>query len=603
MKHRAVLRLMITLGCLLTLLFIGLDAQAADPPNCSYSATGIVSAVYRGASLERIELFSTDPNCIQKPYANFDEPNDILQVKSTAGAVLAGRFETRKNRLFLYLWNIPSDFAGASLVEATHGSDSVKLDVPIRDSFSLKKSLNVTYPNGLSAESRTDDAVELGVAVRGIDHNIVNTATLHTPTGLFSSTDPDATWVITSLSWPDTTVLGCMNSTSSWLFSLEKPNAVNLDAPCVVPSMSAIHFTVDDAEKDSKQLALTDVPLSIQAEVHTWVVGTDGSKKEILLFRQNIAIAARADAETVSIPLSKNIALKCSDTGGNPGIVLSGEQAAVSDDGILDCRAVVVCSTTNKSMAESIKPADATDPCEKERQQLLLTGPQELEVVVKIDGTDQKETTVWRIDWRKDQRPSWSVPLRVPKQPNAGSPAAYVVEITPHHDAAGTMYRIGSRDDDASHYSARLVPRGPFGLSTGLRAFFTIPVEVTALRFPASSSDLAKSSSSSDYQVVTLKTGVLFGLEPWDYSHGHSGWALPTRLLTGFHLFDLKSGSTAPSFLFGVAMTAPLIDQPSSVTNTSIAMGLYYERDIRDGSNHVLVTLGLNLFALNAPKN
>jgi hypothetical protein len=244
-----------------------------------------------------------------------------------------------------------------------------------------------------------------------------------------------------------------------------------------------------------------------------------------------------------------------------------------------------------------------------ERNAFAQYGPQLVSITVHRDGseTDKDGSAQWTIRNASD-----SVGLPAPKTGTDGD-AFYHVQIQTVTDSPRHPYRSGAAPADelgrtaGQRFEAVLRPRGPFSWwPLPVRTFFTIPLNVTSMRFPASPIDLRSSSSRSQYQVLTLDAGVLFAIEPWNYSRAKNLFPVPIRLLTGFNIVNLSAGSLDPSFVVGGSLTAPLVDSGSQF-GTSLALGGFYEIDLREQSpwahgRHFLLTFGINLFSLAGAK-
>lgn len=196
------------------------------------------------------------------------------------------------------------------------------------------------------------------------------------------------------------------------------------------------------------------------------------------------------------------------------------------------------------------------------------------------------------------------------------SDAPYVVEVavvpTSHPD--GGHAELDRQPSQT--YRAKLRPKGPFGIthfgrslgSKSFRVFATVPMSFTAIRFPAAGLDLQASSDSSIAQLTTLTTGLLLSGEPWDYTRGTNMFAIPFRVQAGLLVSNWYKGVFHPSTFLGGSITLPLWKGADQL-DTDLALGIGWEVDLRRGyesfgpRNHLLVTLGLNIFSLFSPES
>jgi predicted nucleic acid-binding Zn-ribbon protein len=239
---------------------------------------------------------------------------------------------------------------------------------------------------------------------------------------------------------------------------------------------------------------------------------------------------------------------------------------------------------------------------------LRLYGPQTLGVAVTLDGAPVESSTIWDVE-------SPTAEFVLPPPSTEATPEKpYVIRAQVFDLSNRAVYRQGSFDvkrekistDREYFYEARLRPRGPFGMSRyRVRYFLTVPLDLTAFRFPASRRELRASSDAGHVQVMTLRAGLLGAVEPWNYDSSRPLWKVPVRFMAGMNLVDLNNARVAPSILAGLSITAPLLDAPSQF-GTSAAVGVFWETNLRDPqpfkSSHLIITLGLNIFSLFAAK-
>jgi hypothetical protein len=197
------------------------------------------------------------------------------------------------------------------------------------------------------------------------------------------------------------------------------------------------------------------------------------------------------------------------------------------------------------------------------------------------------------------------------------SPSApYTIELTSQATADNSDPSASAAPHPARTYRSKLRPKGPFGIthfgrslgSKSLRLFATVPLSLTAVRFPAAGLDLTSSKESSIAQLSTLTTGLLITGEPWDYTRGANMFSIPFRLQAGLLFSNWVAGRFHPSTFLGGAITLPLWHGANQL-DTDLALGIGWEVDLRRGyesfgpRNHLLVTLGFNIFSLFGPQS
>lgn len=165
--------------------------------------------------------------------------------------------------------------------------------------------------------------------------------------------------------------------------------------------------------------------------------------------------------------------------------------------------------------------------------------------------------------------------------------ATYLVTVVPSAESDLFHRRDLTKraDKDDNTFEARIRTRGLYGFGSDIRVFFTIPVSLVGVRFPASPSELSSSSSSRLAQISTLSAGLLIGMEPWDYRFARSKLPLPVRPQAGFHVVDVLERNRGIAALAGVTTTVPALDIADTV---SLNVGVFYENDLRE--DHPLLT-------------
>lgn len=272
-----------------------------------------------------------------------------------------------------------------------------------------------------------------------------------------------------------------------------------------------------------------------------------------------------------------------------------------------------------------------------------LFGAQSLVVSVERAGVSGRwegrwiiEPSKWLCEARKEpgkedgyQWPSFllkylpveDLPLSIPAGDPGDGDAVYTIQVRGAAWTPSVQYSAGTTPPPENagtpllapdyQFTARLRPPGPFGFgyyrgphgqrAHSVRMFVTIPVEGVAFRFPPSMRDLRSTSDNTAVEVLSLRAGVLLTVEPWDYNRGKNPLWVPLRLQGGMHLVDLGRGAFAPSTLLGISAALPLLGGAPKFAQTSVGIGLFWENDLRDRSNHFLLTIGLNLLSLFSP--
>ncbi|HKA88110.1 MAG TPA: hypothetical protein VKE22_10605 [Haliangiales bacterium] len=300
-----------------------------------------------------------------------------------------------------------------------------------------------------------------------------------------------------------------------------------------------------------------------------------------------VKLAEGARYESVPAPIRDSLDIVCA--GDSQRSVPADATRAVDDEAI----------GASKCKVRLIPKSRLADPS------AAVYGPQVIQVTVHRDGATKDGSTSWSFNPGAD-----APPITLPK-PEGDENAHGVYDVTVRVDAKakGLVYRPGSDaflDDTQYIFHARLRPRGPFGYRAPIRTFVTIPLNITGVRFPANASQLRSSSDAVSYQAVTLQTGVLVGIEPWNYDDGKNKWSLPIRFLGGLNLLDVKNGHFVPSSVLGLSIAMPLIESPQQL-GTSIALGFFWEIDLTSPTplaygHRFLVTFGFNVFSLFGAK-
>lgn len=365
-----------------------------------------------------------------------------------------------------------------------------------------------------------------------------------------------------------------------------------------------------------------------------------------LLLEVEVKLADRARQESIPLPIANAIKvvcftknwrdLSCTDPDDWPydsdlDIAGRGEQRAIESRAMEDGACWLAIDKDKLGVASA-----------------ALYGPQSLRVTVHREGADDKPV-LWPVnfanpptsrcpanatlsDEAKDkliakeffasQELYW-FKLEAPKG-NADAEAVYSVRVEVAAESKQfAVYRTGidgKIDPDERKvrpeqiFEARLRSRGLFGWrrprAFPIRTYLTIPVEVSALRFPAASVDLKSTSDSEVIQYVSPRAGILLTVEPWNYDKAQHPWPVPLRLQTGLQLFQFAKDKPEFSYLAGVSAALPIFESKSTQTQTSASIGLFYELDLREingdfnavRQSHFLVSLGFNVLSLLGAK-
>jgi hypothetical protein len=170
-----------------------------------------------------------------------------------------------------------------------------------------------------------------------------------------------------------------------------------------------------------------------------------------------------------------------------------------------------------------------------------------------------------------------------------------------HYRTGTTEAGPDGADIQGYEWSARVLPRGVFGMPIPLRVFITVPVIPLAIRTPALTRNLETSTDATGIEAVAGTTGVLLGLELWDYLERANLLAPANlRLGLGLLLFDLDETRFRPSFVAGLSFSLPIIEAPSQL-GTSVSLSAFLEYDFASESAHALFALSVDVLSLFSP--
>jgi hypothetical protein len=158
-------------------------------------------------------------------------------------------------------------------------------------------------------------------------------------------------------------------------------------------------------------------------------------------------------------------------------------------------------------------------------------------------------------------------------------------------------------------FTATVRPQGNFSVwcptltRHGVRVFVTVPVSPLTLRFPRHPANTTSSAESSVVEVTAVRSGLLVGVEPWNYQERRA--LLPMRILGG-GIASLDSASQFQfSFALGVAFRLPLIDSNSQL-GTAATLGAFLEltaptQGLTAWSPRVVVSTSIDLGSIFSP--
>jgi hypothetical protein len=459
--------------------------------------------------------------------------------------------------------------------------------------------------------------------------NVFNTVRLKIPDGLPSSEvrgdiqnavpesprDDDPVVQTRTLVWapgnaPSVTFAGirqknfCMQLTSSQIrFAAAAEQAAPLVVPLRLSATTRKVYRATPAGKPAAPVAKGALPAT--GEFRSDVVQITPWEP---LLDIDITLAEKVQVESMKAPIDKALYVECGPKKKKKPI-RNGGTIAIDDDALRasagSCELVLDYNWMAKQDVDPNVPnaCDTIDAKEKRAcDHLSLFGPQVLEVSVRRDGADESKTR-WAVrapeKGRKD-RIALPAPLNDEKGSSVYTVSASVVTRSPIDltttpaDGGGTSPAPVNAE---TNFKAFANPKGPFAVpwDVPLRVFATIPAQITGFRFPAAPRELKSSADSPSYQLLSPRTGLMLGVEPWDYNRGKNIF-LGVRLLGGFHMLQTAEPNIVASFVAGPSFDLPLIDQPQ--IGTSVNIGLFYELDLRDRSSHFIVTTGFNILTL-----
>jgi hypothetical protein len=575
-------------------------AQPKKSPNteCTYQVVQ-TGPLLQGASSQRLDVTSDLPQCVTKLTGT---------LKLTFGSVTMSVTGSDASKpppdktATLQVQNVPENLqSGTNTMYLSSGAESIgKIDVVVAQKLTIADFLAIKYnvsrasdPMGIfeRANGKSEGKTALVDPSASAAPGIVNLASLVFPSGLpVDGPLPNHEWRVLTASWGDQVHFLCA---AGWQ---------RAGAGCTLnEGPREIKFQVNNAQS---------TPLTVKLGLfHRTTVEP--------LLQVDARIADGAGKQSVPMAIRAHIAVYCDR---DEYINLNEQTRAVVDDALAthQCVAVFVPSAqavdaftnrpTNIGEAnwKNQKPQFKEMPVPTMPDPLTssLYGPQSLVVQVKQDAGE-----VNSVDWQIAD-PTQMAFITIPKPKGTASSNVYTVEVA--HKAKGNYRGIGQipvNGDtlDRADLRARvyLRPRGPFGWNKlPVRTYVTIPVQLSGLRFPASGYELKSSTDPTVYQFVSPRVGMLIVVEPWNYDLGRNFSPFGFSVAGGLSLLQASTNPVSVSTLLGVQLQLPLVESPSQL-GTSISLGLFWENNLRENglqANHALLTLGVNVLTLLAPK-
>ncbi|MBI2377489.1 MAG: hypothetical protein HYV07_26040 [Deltaproteobacteria bacterium] len=581
----------------------GAAHKPAEPGPCELVPDGDVRVLVAGAQTHWISVAAREPCPMQSGEVSLESANlrvrarldqwasqgGFLVLESELSTTMRGdqRWQIVRDNKPLATINLP--VAGGLAVHPQAGVHYLGNRGPVERLRDL-----TSEPTMSSGTSGSRD--ELPIAVvgpTGATERVTNIVTFDVPAGLPADSTGTAYWALDSGS--DSVQLACINHQGS---AQSTPPSKTSTATMAL-RLGDFGFSVADTSDEICVLpSIQEIAFSVSRVVANPIVFTlrllqNGTGSP--LFETRAKIAALARIESLPYPIANHLEIICDEKPIHNMMTLAIPEEAIGDGS---------CKLKLSEKAEA--PGELS---------IGAYGPQMFDVEIAREGTNEARKVRWVIPDLKSKL-SLSLPSP-PGERHEGEVYVVTVRSAATLGEDGVVYRSGTvaRDDSSSvesadmFFRARLRPRGTFGFaSLPVRVYMTVPVSLSALRFPASERSVRSSADSVSVELLTVQAGLLLTVEPWDYNRGRSKWAFPVRFQTGFNFLSLGDSteqSFSPSFLLGASVALPIVEAKPHV-GTSVAVGIYYEADFRerypfrDGSA-LLMTLGFNVFTLLAP--
>jgi hypothetical protein len=319
------------------------------------------------------------------------------------------------------------------------------------------------------------------------------------------------------------------------------------------------------------------------------------------LLEVDVTLAARARRESIPLPIRDLLEVQC-DTNA------FGDAQNTTD--------IAWNGTTKAIENEALRSGQCTIGVRADKLRLLkkvvsLFGPQTLVVSVQREGVDKAER-VWPLRIESDGNSQNDVLILPTPSGDNDAKGLYRVEVRIAAQVTGdAVYRgatkdkildeLRSREQTDLRFTANLRPRGPFGWRAPIRTYVTAFIPLSGFRTPAAPTELRNSQQLTSVQYVTPRAGLLFTLEPFNADKGVNPWPMNPGLQAGINIVNIAEGEFAPTFLFGGALSLPVLEGSVSQLGSKVTLGAYYEYDPRVDfkyANHFLLTLGLNIGSL-----
>lgn len=468
-----------------------------------------------------------------------------------------------------YRFAITRSETGASLgfVDLTVGSISAR--TPLHVTYEDQQLDRLQDGNGTKIADRT-----IAVVSGHSSSSVLNTVLLDIPAALPNVSGTDSYWEIGSSSWK-----------SAEFISTRQGSSVGFDA---IARPTQLSFTVAEAEA---------TPLRVVLQLRQ----RSSDRGDPIWFSVDVELAQEARHESVALPIARSSQIQCTRGRWYSPVDQNGVMA-IEDDALETASCFLLIRSTH----------------------LREYGPQAIEVTVSRDKAKPR-TVIWDAsdDSNVEQCPKFDyyvldaarrpalrqedsacLPL-FPPDDNGSGEGVYSIDARLAPSAPQAVYRSGAfkvildgstKTQDFS-FSARLRPRGRFATGHNYRLFVTVPVDLFAMRFPATIRNVDRSSAGSAVELTTLRAGIHFVIEPWDYARAKNSWTVPMQGVLGVGLFDIANAQKALSFVVG---TKAVLGTVGDKLSASVTVGMYYELDLIDPrrGSHFLVSTDISFLSL-----
>lgn len=313
--------------------------------------------------------------------------------------------------------------------------------------------------------------------------------------------------------------------------------------------------------------------------------------------RTSLTLADGAEIQSIPIPASKLLQLSC-DT---EGAVVDGETLAMDNEAVRRGR----CFLQRRQRSEQHPQRKDDAESQIDEETLALFGPQSLKIEVSRTSGSTISTSTTALSFE-----SLSVPIPTPAEDDKAS-GPYLVKAYPTQSGKSDVVYRSLRSENATPsdpaedrqfvFTATLRPRGLLGWpgqSLSVRTYITGSLAFTGFSFPAPIGELRTSEDPTAVAVLSPRVGLLFTVEPWNYRDGVNPWPANPMFQAGFNVFKFSGQAIDVSALIGAAASFPIISESSGQFGAKATAGVYLQEDLRDGSPHLLLSVGVNVLSL-----